>query len=54
MSDKGVPTPKEADNWLVPDTLMYGEAHTEVEFDIGHKVEVTCATISIFERSQRS
>jgi hypothetical protein len=43
MPNKSVPTPKEADNWLVPDVLMCSRAKTEVEFDIGHKVEVTCA-----------
>lgn len=45
MSDKGVPTPKEAENWSVPDDLMYGRARTEIELDIGHKVKVTCATL---------
>jgi hypothetical protein len=42
MLDKGVLTPKEASNWSVPDALMFGRALTEVEFDIGPKVEVTC------------
>jgi hypothetical protein len=42
MSDKGVPTSKEAENWTVPLALMFGQAHTEVEFDIGHNVEVLC------------
>jgi hypothetical protein len=42
MSDKGVPTSKEASDWTVPDGLMVGRAHTKVEFDICHKIEVKC------------
>jgi hypothetical protein len=42
MSDKCVPTPKEASSWMVPDDLMVGQAHTKVEFNICHKVEVKC------------
>jgi hypothetical protein len=44
MSDKGVPTPKEAQNWSVPDALMFGRAKTGVDFDIGHRVVVTCGS----------
>jgi hypothetical protein len=43
MSDKGVPSNKEASDWSVPDALMLGRAKTELEFDTGHQVQVTCA-----------
>jgi hypothetical protein len=46
MSDKGVPTPKEASSWSMLDDLMMGWAHTILDFDIGHKVEARC--ISFF------
>jgi hypothetical protein len=44
MSGKGVPTPKEASSWSLPDSLMFGHANTKVKvkFDIGHRVEVMC------------
>ncbi len=42
LSDKGVPTSKEASNWSVPDDLMFGRASTKVDFDMANKVEVTC------------
>jgi hypothetical protein len=42
MSDKGVPTPKEASSWPVPESLMFGRAKTMVEFEIGHRVVSTC------------
>jgi hypothetical protein len=43
MSDKGVPSSKEASDWSVPDALMFARAKTEVDFDTGHQVHVTCA-----------
>ncbi len=49
MSDKGVPTSKESSNWSVPHDLMFGRAHTKVDFDLGNKVEVQC---HFFLRSQ--
>ncbi len=42
MSEKGVPTPKEASNWSVPYALIFGRAQTKVGFDLNHKVEMTC------------
>jgi hypothetical protein len=42
MSDKGVPTSKEASNWSVPDSLMFGRSKTTVEFDISHRVVASC------------
>jgi hypothetical protein len=44
IADKGVPTPKEASIWSVPEDLMKGWAHTAVEFDILHKVEARCVS----------
>ncbi len=43
ISDKGVPTNKEANDWSVPDSLMFGRAKTTLEYDIGHRVPVTCS-----------
>jgi hypothetical protein len=48
MLDKGIPTPKEAINWSVPDDLMFCWAKTKVEFDIGHNVEVMCGAFFCF------
>jgi hypothetical protein len=42
MSDKGVPTAKETQDWSVPDALMFGRAKTMVDFDLGHRVDVRC------------
>jgi hypothetical protein len=42
MSDKGVPNSKETSNWSMPDDLMFGRAHTKVDFDMDIKVEVQC------------
>ncbi len=42
ISDKGVPTNKEASDWLVPSALMFGRAKTKLDFDIGHQVPVSC------------
>mgnify|MGYP000388264796 CR=1 FL=1 len=42
MSNKGVPTSKEASNWSVPDSLMFGRSKTTVEFDISHRVVASC------------
>jgi hypothetical protein len=36
ISNKGVPTNKEASEWSVPDALMFGRAKMKVDFDIGH------------------
>jgi hypothetical protein len=54
MSDKGVPTAKEAENWSVPESLMFGRARTKIEFDIGNKVEVECASFFQFHLNQVS
>jgi hypothetical protein len=43
ISDKGVPTNKEASNWLVPGALMFGGAKTKLDFNICHQVPVSCA-----------
>jgi hypothetical protein len=43
ISDKGVPTSKESANWSVPNALMFGRAKTTLDYDIGHRVPVSCA-----------
>ncbi len=45
LSDKGVPTNREASEWSVPNTLMFGWAKTKLDFDIAHGVPVTCASL---------
>jgi hypothetical protein len=42
MSEKVVPTPKEASNWSVPGALIFVWARTKVEFDLVHRVKMTC------------
>ncbi len=42
MSDKDVPMAKMSKDWLVPDSLMFGQAQTRIDFDMGHRVEVHC------------
>jgi hypothetical protein len=37
MSDKGVPNSKEASNLSLPDDMMFGRAHTRVDFDMVNK-----------------
>jgi hypothetical protein len=36
LSDKGVPTSREASEWSVPDALMFARAQTKLDFDIAH------------------
>ncbi len=43
ISEKGVPTNKEANNWSVPHALMFARAKTTLDYDIGHRVPVSCA-----------
>jgi hypothetical protein len=43
MSDKGVPTKKESEDWSVPDLLMYPRSKTTLEFEIDDNVSVTCS-----------
>jgi hypothetical protein len=43
ISDRGVPTRKEANDWSVPDSLMFGRAKTTLDYNIGHRVPVTCS-----------
>jgi hypothetical protein len=45
LSDKGVPTSQEAREWSVPDALMFARAKTKLDFDIAHRVPVTCAPL---------
>jgi hypothetical protein len=45
LSDKGVPTSREAREWSVPDALMFARAKTKLDFDIAHQVPVTCAPL---------
>ncbi len=42
IADKGVPTAKEASAWTVPEALMFGRAKTNLDFEVAHKVLVTC------------
>jgi hypothetical protein len=44
MSDKGVPTTKESLNWSVPCSVLYPRPPTQVDFDLGHKVVVSCSS----------
>jgi hypothetical protein len=44
ISDKGISTNKVANEWSVPDALMFGRAKMKLDLDIDHQVPpVTCA-----------
>jgi hypothetical protein len=45
LSDKGVPISREAREWSAPDALMFARAKTKLDFDIAHRVPVTCAPL---------
>jgi hypothetical protein len=45
LSDKGDPTSREAREWSVPDALIFARAQTKLDFDIAHRVPVTCAPL---------
>jgi hypothetical protein len=45
LSDKGVPTSQEAREWSVPDALMFARVKTKLDFDIAHRVPLTCAPL---------
>jgi hypothetical protein len=45
LSDKGVPTSREASEWSIPDALMFAPTKTKVDFDIAHRVPVTCGSL---------
>jgi hypothetical protein len=42
MSESGVPTLLETVNWTVSDDLMFGRARTKVDFELSHRVAVSC------------
>jgi hypothetical protein len=44
IADKGVPTAKESSAWSVPEALMFGPAKTNLDFEVAHKVPVTCGS----------
>jgi hypothetical protein len=48
-SDKGVPTANEASAWSVPEALKFGQAKTKLDFEVAHKVPVTCWWGHIFK-----
>jgi hypothetical protein len=56
LSDKGVPTSREASEWYVPDALIFARAQTKLDFDIAHRVPVTCGSLlqKGFERISNS
>jgi hypothetical protein len=45
LSDKGVPTSREAREWFIPDALMFAWAQTKLDFGIAHRVPVTCGSL---------
>jgi hypothetical protein len=40
-----VPTSREASEWFVPNALMFARAQTKLDFDIAHRVPVTCGSL---------
>jgi hypothetical protein len=42
MSESGVPTLLETVNWTVSNDLMIGRAWTKVNFELSHRVAVSC------------
>jgi hypothetical protein len=44
ISDKGVPSANEASAWSVPEAIMFGRAKTKLDFEVAHKVPVTCGS----------
>jgi hypothetical protein len=45
LSDKGVPTSREASEWSVLNALIFAWAQTELDFDIAHQVPGTCGSL---------